>query len=69
MATQLLQFVIREAKKNNIFKLQLEVRQSNSVAIALYAQLGFVQVAVRKKYYQDNEDAVVMDYNTKIRGE
>ncbi len=41
----------------------LEVRPSNKVAIALYLSLGFVQVGLRKDYYQGlqgREDAKVM---------
>ncbi|WP_418765067.1 ribosomal protein S18-alanine N-acetyltransferase [Mailhella sp.] len=38
----------------------LEVRVGNAPARALYASLGFVQTGVRKRYYSDGEDAVVM---------
>lgn len=37
----------------------LEVRASNQPAIELYRSFGFRSVAIRKKYYQD-EDALVM---------
>lgn len=41
--------------------LTLEVRRSNTVAQALYKSLGFVELAVRKRYYEDNgEDALLM---------
>ena len=40
--------------------LTLEVRQSNSEAIAMYEVLEYEQVSVRTAYYQDGEDAVVM---------
>ena len=39
----------------------LEVRQSNEAAQRLYEKCGFRVVAIRKKYYSDNqEDAIVM---------
>lgn len=39
----------------------LEVRQSNETAQRLYAKCDFRVVAIRKKYYSDNqEDAIVM---------
>ena len=42
-------------------ELTLEVRQSNSGAIALYERFGFKSVGVRRRYYADNgEDAVIM---------
>ena len=37
----------------------LEVRSSNEAAIELYKTFGFRPVAIRKKYYH-NEDALVM---------
>jgi len=39
----------------------LEVRQDNRAAIALYEDLGFVTLSVRRRYYPDTgEDALVM---------
>lgn len=41
--------------------LTLEVRQSNTPAIALYQKLGFEEVGRRKNYYSDvKEDAVLL---------
>jgi [ribosomal protein S18]-alanine N-acetyltransferase len=45
-------------------KMTLEVRKSNHVAQGLYRKLGFIDGAVRKRYYIDNqEDALVMWVN------
>lgn len=38
----------------------LEVRRSNFAAIALYTKCGFAPVGIRKKYYENAEDAIVM---------
>lgn len=39
----------------------LEVRKSNLRAQNLYKSLGFIQLGVRKRYYEDNqEDALIM---------
>lgn len=39
----------------------LEVRKSNTRAQNLYKSLGFIQLGVRKRYYEDNnEDALLM---------
>jgi ribosomal-protein-alanine N-acetyltransferase len=38
----------------------LEVRADNTPAIALYSHEGFEHIAVRKRYYRDGSDAVVM---------
>jgi ribosomal-protein-alanine N-acetyltransferase len=41
-------------------RAHLEVRASNRAAIALYERTGFVAAGVRKRYYADGEDALVM---------
>lgn len=41
--------------------LTLEVRQSNQPAIRLYSKQGFIEMGIRKKYYQlPEEDAIIM---------
>ena len=42
-------------------QVTLEVRRSNTGAIALYERFGFKSAGLRRRYYQDNgEDAVIM---------
>ncbi len=42
-------------------QITLEVRPSNSEAIALYERFGFLAAGTRSRYYQDNgEDALIM---------
>ncbi len=42
-------------------EINLEVRQSNTAARALYEKLGFLPVGRRKNYYsKENEDAILM---------
>jgi ribosomal-protein-alanine N-acetyltransferase len=48
------------AKRRGAEKMFLEVRQSNAAARGLYLQAGFEEIGVRKKYYPDGENAVVM---------
>ena len=38
----------------------LEVRESNLPAYYLYLHFGFIQIDIRRKYYYDGEDAIVM---------
>jgi ribosomal-protein-alanine N-acetyltransferase len=40
--------------------LTLEVRVSNTAAQALYERFGFQAAGVRKRYYENVEDAIVM---------
>lgn len=53
--------LMREAMDIGISWLTLEVRRSNAAAQGLYGKLGFTEVGVRKRYYEDNgEDALIM---------
>lgn len=56
----LLNFAIEVCKLSNINNLSLEVRSSNSVALNLYTKHGFKESHVRKNYYNNGEDAIVM---------
>lgn len=44
----------------NIKKITLEVRESNQKAINFYTKNGFIKVSVRKNYYKNNEDALLL---------
>lgn len=57
---RLVEEVIRVSEKELIEMLSLEVRVSNIKAINLYKSLGFYEGTIRKKYYGNGEDAVLM---------
>lgn len=59
IGSQLLEQLLLYSKQNNIKSINLEVNELNSNAIALYKKFGFKQIAIRKKYYNDN-DAIIM---------
>ena len=61
IATLLLQEIFAFAKENNIQKIMLEVRSSNLPAQKLYEKHGFKQIAIRKKYYDNTEDALIYE--------
>jgi ribosomal-protein-alanine N-acetyltransferase len=48
------------ARANGAAKVFLEVRVSNVPAIALYEAFGFERLSVRRRYYDDGEDALDM---------
>jgi len=52
--------VIAVCNETKIENLTLEVRMSNKYAIKLYEGLGFKKVSVRKKYYENGEDALLL---------
>jgi len=61
LAKGMLRKVISDAAARGAALATLEVRASNETAIALYGAFGFREVAIRRRYYEDNgEDAVVM---------
>ncbi len=52
-----------EGSKRNWEFAFLEVRAGNIPAIKLYEDFGFSHAGLRKKYYPDGEDAVLMTCN------
>jgi len=56
----LLQEILAEARGCGACSASLEVRVSNLPAIALYHSSGFSQVAIRRQYYENGEDALLM---------
>ena len=59
-AKELLTYSEKHLKTLGVEKIFLEVRASNTPARNLYSQKGYNEISIRKKYYSDNEDAVVM---------
>jgi ribosomal-protein-alanine N-acetyltransferase len=56
----LLHEVLAAAHAKSLRRLTLEVRAGNAAAIGLYATNGFAQDSVRRSYYPDGEDALLM---------
>lgn len=66
IGSKILDEIIRWSGKNNINVIELEVREGNSGALALYEKYGFKAVGKRKNYYRNPlEDAVLMDLRLK----
>jgi ribosomal-protein-alanine acetyltransferase len=62
----LLDFATTQAREAGMTRMLLEVRPSNSSAIAFYQQAGFVEIGRRRGYYPvstGREDAIVMARN------
>ncbi|WP_445548794.1 ribosomal protein S18-alanine N-acetyltransferase [Frankia sp. CiP1_Cm_nod2] len=61
VATRLLVALLRHARARGARRCELEVRTDNAVAQSLYRRLGFVELGVRRGYYQPSgADAYVM---------
>ncbi len=57
---QLINKVIELCIQEKLEMLSLEVRVSNLHAIKMYEELGFKVGTIRKKYYENSEDALLM---------
>ncbi len=61
IARELVTGLVVALAEKGVKSLALEVRQSNTSAIALYEQLGFQQVGLRPNYYRNpKEDALIL---------
>ena len=61
---KLMQTMIKEAVKEDIPRIILEVRKSNQAAIDLYTRIGFKVCHERKNFYSNGETALVMEIKT-----
>ena len=60
LARTLMLQLLNEARRRGAEELFLEVRVDNEAAQALYRELGFETVSVRKRYYKGGIDALTM---------
>ncbi|MEO8362809.1 MAG: ribosomal protein S18-alanine N-acetyltransferase [Ilumatobacteraceae bacterium] len=60
VATELLLELAWVARARKFKALTLEVRHTNEAAQELYRRFGFAPAGVRKKYYENTDDAIVM---------
>lgn len=60
VGTAVIAELLRIAAEHGAKKVFLEVRVSNSAAMAVYLKSGFKGVYARSRYYSDGEDCLVM---------
>ena len=58
--SRLVEKMIFHAEERKMSLLTLEVRKSNESAINLYKKHDFLEVGLRKNYYEGKEDAILM---------
>ena len=63
IASQILDNLISFANTKNIEYITLEVNEKNTNAIKLYEKFGFKQIGLRKKYYNNIDNAILMQKN------
>lgn len=60
IGTKLLHHLIDNAKQQNVKTINLEVNENNKYAISLYEKFNFKRIGLRKKYYNNTDDAILM---------
>lgn len=61
IASLMLNEIFKICNEKNIKKILLEVRKSNIAAQSLYEKHDFKKISVRKKYYDNIEDAYIYE--------
>ena len=59
----LLENTISKCRELNLKSINLDVNVENTIAINLYKKYNFVKVGIRKKYYNNVSDAILMTLN------
>lgn len=62
IGSKLLNKIFEIAKKLKAQSITLEVNEKNLPAIQLYRKFGFEQVGLRKKYYHNTDNAIIMSH-------
>jgi ribosomal-protein-alanine N-acetyltransferase len=60
VATEIMLDLCNIARDRGCTAMTLEVRHTNTAAQNLYRRFGFVPAGVRKKYYENTDDAIIM---------
>ena len=56
----LLEKLIKVSKELNFSSITLEVNENNVIARNLYKKYSFKELGIRKKYYNNNDNAIIM---------
>lgn len=60
IGTRMLEELLKIAKNRQIKDITLEVNANNKIAISLYKKYNFKEIGLRKKYYHNIDDAIIM---------
>ena len=61
IGSALMQAILEKGLEESVTRLILEVRVSNTPAIALYKKFGFTEIGIRRDFYEKpREDALIM---------
>lgn len=65
----LVRWAMEFCREREVALLGLEVRAGNAEAIGLYRAMGFREVGRRKRYYDNGDDAILMDISISSKAE
>ncbi|MGQ9678201.1 MAG: ribosomal protein S18-alanine N-acetyltransferase [bacterium] len=65
IGNKLMETVLQFARLQGAESIYLEVRASNTVAQKFYRKFGFIPTYIRRGYYENGEDAIVMEREIK----
>lgn len=60
IGSKLIEFMLEDCKIKDVKSITLEVKQTNENAIHLYKKYGFIEIGIRKGYYQ-GIDGILME--------
>ena len=63
IGTEILKYIIDYYKNNNCESIILDVKESNLKAIHIYEKFNFKTISIRKAYYKNGENALIMQMN------
>jgi ribosomal-protein-alanine N-acetyltransferase len=63
LAPLFMEFLIKELLRLGVKRILLEVSEKNEPAKRVYEKVGFKPTGVRKNYYPDGSDAILMELN------
>ncbi len=72
IAKSLMLTMLADIARKGLVDMTLEVRPDNTAAISMYQKFGFAPNGVRKAYYPDGQDAMIMwlhDLNSSAYGD
>lgn len=60
LGRRLMEALLALARENRCTSMTLEVKSGNTVALDLYRSLGFEKTGIRRDYYLDHSDGILM---------
>jgi [ribosomal protein S18]-alanine N-acetyltransferase len=67
IASGLIRYLITDSRNKQVGRILLEVREKNSAALSLYKQAGFVADGIRREYYSNKDNAILMSLQLQER--